>query len=197
MLTIKSLPIKKHQIALPLLVIVLSTLAFFFDSDALPFNRDLFIQGEFWRGFTGHFLHTNFNHYALNISAVVLLWALHGQYYNFINYSIVFVVSAITTSFGVYFYSPEITQYVGLSGVLHGIFIWGAIKDIEHHDKTGFILLIAVIGKVIHEQVNGASESVASLISANVAIDAHLWGMFGGAMIGLVSLIRYYKSGKV
>ena len=64
-------------------------------------------------------------------------------------------------------------------------------------DKTGFILLIAVIGKVIHEQVNGASDSVASLISANVAIDAHLWGMFGGAMIGLVSLIRYYKSGKV
>lgn len=190
---IKSLPLKKHQVALPLLVVIISTIGIFWGFDALTFQRDLFINGEFWRGFTGHFLHTNFNHYALNISAVVLLWALHGQYYNLINYSLVFIVSAITTTFGVYLYSPEITQYVGLSGILHGVFIWGAIKDIEHKEKTGVILLIAVIGKVVYEQLYGASDNVASLISANVAIDAHLWGMIGGGVVGLFSLFKLTK----
>ncbi|WP_083690156.1 rhombosortase [Colwellia sp. UCD-KL20] len=196
MFTIKSLPLKKHQIALPLLVIILSTLAFICDVDSLAFQRDLFIEGEFWRGLTGHFLHTNFNHFILNIIAVILLWALHGQFYNLVNYTLIFLVCAITTTFGVYIYSPEIMQYVGLSGVLHGLFIWGAIKDIQNKDKTGFVLLVAVIGKVIHEQIKGASKEVADLISATVAIDAHLWGMIGGGVIGLLSLYHVKKSKK-
>jgi len=196
MLTIKSLPIQKHQIILPLLVILMSILAFIFNVEALSFQRELFIKGQLWQGFTGHFLHTNFNHFILNISAVILLWLLHGQYYNFVNYTLVFGVSAITTTFGVYMFSPEITQYVGLSGVLHGLFIWGACKDIQHKDKTGFILLVAAIGKVIHEQINGASESVAQLISATVAIDAHLWGMVGGGFIGLLSFYPFRRKGK-
>jgi len=194
MLKIRTLPIKVHQITLPLLVVLLSTLALIMNSGALTFHREFFIHGEYWRGFTGHFLHTNFNHYILNSSAVILLWALHGQYYNFVNYASVFVFSAITTSVGIYIFSPEITQYVGLSGVLHGLFIWGAIKDIQHKDKTGYILLVAIIVKVIHEQVAGASEDIAALISATVAIDAHLWGMIGGAIIGAVGLLRFYQS---
>jgi len=191
MFKIESFAFKPHQITLPLLVTLIATLTLFIDTQSLPFHRELFIEGEFWRGLTGHFLHTNVNHYALNVSAVVLLWALHGQYYNFLNYSIVFLVSAITTSIGIYIYSPEITQYVGLSGVLHGLFIWGAIKDIQYQEKTGYILLIAVVGKVIHEQMSGASDSIASLISATVAIDAHLWGMIGGAVVGLLSVTLF------
>lgn len=194
MLNIKSFAIEIHQITLPLLVVLLATLALITNAESLTFHRDLFSHGEYWRGFTGHFLHTNVNHYVLNSSAVILLWALHGQYYNLLNYSTVFVFSAITTSFGIYIYSPEITQYVGLSGVLHGLFIWGAIKDIQHNDKTGYILLIAVVGKVIHEQISGASESIATLISATVAIDAHLWGMIGGAVIGLMSMTMFKQT---
>jgi len=193
MLTIKSLPLQKHQLTLPLLVVLISALAFIFNLEALSFQRNSFTNGQLWQAFTAHFLHTNFNHFILNISAVILLWLLHGQYYNFLNYTVVFGVSAITTTFGVYMYSPEITQYVGLSGVLHGLFIWGACKDIQHHDKTGFILLAAGVGKVIHEQINGASESVAQLISATVAIDAHLWGMVGGGFMGLLYFYPFKK----
>ena len=115
MLTLKSLPTQKHQLLLPLVVILLSFLAFIFNSEYFHFQRDLFIYGEYWRGFTAHFLHTNLNHLLLNISAVILLWALHGQFYTKINYLFVFVICAVTTTFGVYVFSPEIMQYVGLS----------------------------------------------------------------------------------
>ena len=190
---IHSLPLQFHKITLPLLVILIAVIAFLFESNLFHYQRNLFESGELWRVFTSHFLHTNFNHFILNISAVALLWALHGQFYSFINYLVVFIFSAITTTLGVHFYSPEITQYVGLSGVLHGIFIWGALKDIENKDKTGYLLLVGIIGKVLYEQVVGPSKDIAELISATVAIDAHLWGTIGGALIGLISILMTYK----
>lgn len=194
MLTFTSLPTQKHQFILPLIVILLSLLAFIFNSEHLHFQRDVFINGEYWRGFTAHFLHTNLNHLLLNISAVVLLWALHGQFYNRINYLFVFIVCAVTTTFGITIFSPEITQYVGLSGILHGLFIWGTIKDIQHKDKTGYLLLAAILLKVLYEQLMGPSAEVAKLISATVAIDAHLWGMIGGGIIGIASYFSYKRA---
>ena len=188
------LPIQLHKITLPLLVITIAIIAFLFESNLFQYQRNLFESGEFWRGFTSHFLHTNINHLILNISAVALLWALHGQYYSFKSYLTVFVFSAVMTTLGVYLYSPEITQYVGLSGVLHGIFIWGALKDVEHKEKTGYLLLIGIAGKVMYEQIAGPSQDVAELISATVAIDAHLWGTIGGVLIGLISMLYRYKS---
>lgn len=182
-----------HQVILPLIVVLLSFFALVFNVDNLHFERDLLLNGELWRGVTSHFLHTNINHFLLNISTVILLWALHGHYYTIVNYSVLFLVCAVTTTFGVYVYSPEITSYVGLSGVLHGVFIWGAFKDIQYKDKTGYVLLIGVVAKVIHEQLFGSSDDIATLISANVAIDAHLWGMIGGIFVAVVTLLTVPK----
>ena len=44
-------------------------------------------------------------------------------------------------------------------------------------------MLVGVWLKVVHEQTYGASEEVAKLIAANVAIDAHLFGTVTGSVI--------------
>ena len=194
MISLSSLPLKPHQIVLTLVVIIISIIAFTVNTTIFHYQRDLFESGDLWRGISSHFLHTNFNHLILNLVAVVLLWALHGQFYTFANYTVVFIFSAIMATLGIHFFSPEINQYVGLSGVLHGFFIWGAFKDIEHKDKTGYLLLLGVLGKVIYEQIVGPNQEVASLINATVAIDAHLWGMIGGAFVGVFSLILTKKT---
>ncbi|MDU0355165.1 rhombosortase [Paraglaciecola aquimarina] len=80
-------------------------------------------------------------------------------------------------------FAPELVWYVGLSGVLHGLFIVGAYKDIINHMYSGWLLLIAVWIKVLYEQFSGQNQQVASLIDANVAIDAHLFGSISGAII--------------
>ena len=178
---------------LPLIIILLSSLAYIFDeslSNTFIYQRDLVSNGEVWRIFTGHIFHTNGYHLLRNISAVVLLWALHGQFYNPRIYLLLLLISAITSSIGIHFFSLDIHRYVGLSGVLHGVFIWGAFMDIKHKDKTGYILLVGVFIKILHEQFYGASEDVAQLISASVAINAHLWGAFGGFIIGIYSYCR-------
>ena len=90
---------------------------------------------------------------------------------------------------GIFYYNPSLTQYVGLSGVLHGIFVFGAIMDILSKDKTGYLLFIGVWLKIAHEQIYGASSGVSDLIEASVAIDAHLWGAVGGLLFTIVYLI--------
>ncbi len=196
-----NLPLSRRQSSLVLLLFALSLLLFILENvngdsitQALFYQRDLISEGELWRIFTGHLLHTNGFHLSLNLAALTLLWALHGQFYNLKNYSCVFLSCAVSTSLGIYFFNPALLQYVGLSGVLHGIFIFGALMDIFNNDKTGYLLFIGVWLKIAHEQLYGASADVSSLIEANVAVDAHLWGAIGGLLFSIVYLLKIKKT---
>ena len=73
--------------------------------------------------------------------------------------------------------------------MLHGIFVFGAILDIRYKDKTGYLLFIGVWLKIAHEQFYGASKQVSTMIDANVAIDAHLWGAVGGLIFSCCYVI--------
>ena len=185
MLQLKSLPTQRQHFLGPLIVLALAFSAFIFDqqySDLFIYNRELISQHEFWRLVSGHFFHTNANHFMLNAAAVALLWALHGQYYNQINYWLIFLVSALVCGLGIHWFSLDISLYVGLSGVLHGFFVWGALMDIKHQEKTGYLLLIGVCFKIVHEQLYGASADVEALINSSVATDAHMFGAIGGLL---------------
>ena len=169
-------------------------MAYFFDSllaEHLIYQRNEISNGELWRMLTGHFFHTNTYHLLLNLAALVLLWALHGHFYSIKNYLGLFLFSAIICSIGLYFYSPQLIQYVGLSGALHGVFCFGALFDIKTHDKTGYLLFLGLWVKIIHEQIYGASEDVSNLIGANVAIDAHLWGAIGGLVFFVIYIVKH------
>jgi rhomboid family GlyGly-CTERM serine protease len=191
-LSFKNLPVKKQHSMMVVIIAFFAILAYFFNdaaSELFVYQYQLISRGELWRTFTGHFFHTNGMHLLLNLAALVLLWALHGHFYNVKSYSLLFFTSALICSAGMFYFSPEIRQYVGLSGVLHGIFVFGAVMDIRHKDKTGYLLFIGVWLKIAHEQFYGASEQVSTLINANVAIDAHLWGAVGGLLFSCCYLL--------
>lgn len=191
-LTLKNLPLNKQHSLVVCAVAFLAVMAYFFNdalADTFVYHHQLISQGEFWRLVSGHFFHTNGYHLLLNLAALILLWALHGQFYSLKNYSLLFITSTLVCSVGLYFFSPDIRQYVGLSGVLHGIFVFGAIMDIRQHDKTGYLLFAGVWLKIAHEQFYGASKDVSTLIDASVAIDAHLWGAVGGLVFSVIYLL--------
>jgi rhomboid family GlyGly-CTERM serine protease len=179
---------------MPLATIVVAVglwLAEPYSSEVFAYDRNLISDGEWWRYVTGHFLHTNSYHLLLNVAGLGLLWALHGFYYQY--KSIIWVILlCIGTSSGIYFFSKNLVWYVGLSGMLHGLFIIGAYFDVTKKMKTGWLLLIAVWVKVIYEQYVGPSQEIAELIGANVAIDAHLYGTITGS---LMILYLYFNKG--
>ena len=194
---LSSFPIARQHSIIVLIIALISISAFageYFIGELvtqnLVYQRDLIIEGEVWRLFTGHLLHTNGFHLLLNLAALIMLWALHGRFYTIKNYSTLFLFCSIITSVGIFYSDPSLVQYVGLSGVLHGVFIFGAIMDIVSKDKTGYLLFIGVWLKIGHEQIYGASSDVSDLIEASVAIDAHLWGAVAGAVFSIVCIIK-------
>jgi rhomboid family GlyGly-CTERM serine protease len=159
-------------------------------TDWFAYDRSQLNHFQWWRLITGHFLHTNTTHLLLNTVGLSLLWALHGHYYKMPRYLMQFLVLCLGTAMGLYLFAEQMQWYVGLSGILHGLFVIGAYFDIRQKFKTGWLMLVGVWLKVAHEQIYGASEDVAQLIAANVAIDAHLFGTITGSIIILYYFIR-------
>ncbi|WP_277054443.1 rhombosortase [Pseudoalteromonas marina] len=190
-----NLPIQPRYILPPLLLILFSTIFAAFDlNNLLEFNRALVNKGELWRIFTSQFVHANWAHLGLNISGVFLIWLLHGEYTTPTRYFINTITLALWCGLGVYFYCPDIHIYTGLSALLHGVIIWGAVKDITQGLKSGYLLFIGVWVKIAYEQLSGPSADIGELINSTVAIDAHLIGAIGGSLLGIELVIKYYKN---
>jgi rhomboid family GlyGly-CTERM serine protease len=180
-----NLPTKKEYITGPLLVAGAALLLFIFQAsvnEILIFDRRYIGEMQAWRLFTGNYLHSNLNHLLLNLGGLLLLWSLHGDHFNTKRYLFAFIFFCLSVSLCLYLFTPGLNRYVGLSGALHGVFVWGAIKDIKVGYKTGWGLLIGVAIKIAYEQLVGPSESLAETIGAIVAVDAHLFG----ALMGLI-----------
>ncbi len=192
MLKIKQLPLNTSHIAGPALLLILTIFCYLFNeniSQYFVYHRTLIMNHQYWRLISAHIFHTNDAHLLLNALALVLLWSIHGQYYSLKQYLALFVFSALTISCGIFIFDPKMLEYVGLSGVLHALFVWGACKDIASQEKTGYLLLIGATVKIAHEQFFGASAEIADLIDANVAINAHLFGAIAGLFYYFTAVI--------
>lgn len=184
-----SFPIQVRLWIAPLVVALLSLVAMVFE----PKSSEIFAltpAASQWSSsfqfLTGHLLHTNNWHLLLNLLGMLLLWALHGEYYEYRRFAIIWIVLSIMTGAAIHFTDPN-TIYVGLSGVLHGLFVWGAVLDCKQGDKTGFVLLIGIAIKIVYEQFGGDLGDMESLIDAPVAINSHLFGAMSGLIIGLIT----------
>lgn len=150
---------------------------------ALDYNRELIINGEFWRLISGNFNHTNVYHLLLNISALAVIAGLHHHYYSGSAYISLILVLSIGVGAGIFWLSPNTHLYVGLSGILHGIIIVGAIIDVTKRYYSGYILIAGTIIKVIHEQLFNSPVEMSQLIEAKVLTEAHLYGLVTGLVI--------------
>lgn len=178
------------KLLFPILVVLgiaqLTPVSYFF-----AWDKSLILQGEIWRLITGNFTHTNLAHLLMNSAALTV--------FTFIFKDILtpkrlwLLVLSISLMTGLLLLLSPIQSYVGLSGVLHGLFIWAAIEDIRQKRNTGWLLLFGIISKVSWEQYFGASASTISLINARVAIEAHLIGAFSGAILQLFTLFNFLK----
>lgn len=152
----------------------------------LAFDRFALQGWETWRLLTAALVHTNAMHLLLNVVGLALLWALHGDYYLPGRFLRVLLFCSVVTSSCLYFLSPQLIWYVGLSGALHGLFFWGACVDIRMGLLSGWGLVIGGAIKVGYEQLGGNTADIAQLINAEVAIDAHLYGAISGILLSFL-----------
>ncbi|ABV36656.1 rhomboid family protein [Shewanella sediminis HAW-EB3] len=155
----------------------------------LAFRRSAITNGEYWRLFTGNLLHTNQWHLLMNLAGLWVLLLLFKPHFKALTFTLIFSALCLLQGLGLYLFYPGLLGYVGLSGMLHGLFTYGAIRDISTGLKSGYLLLLGVIIKVAYEQIFGASEQVTEMIGARVATEAHLIGVITGILV--VALVSF------
>lgn len=156
---------------------------------SLHYSRSGIENGYYWQLVSGHLLHSNYWHLVMNMAGLLLAMLLHGSYWRGKSLMMYWLLYALTISLALYFFSSELQFYVGLSGLLHAMLTHGAIKDIQHRQTGGALLLAGLIAKVLWEQWHGPDATLSQIINARVAIDAHLYGVVCGICLGLFLLI--------
>lgn len=184
---------------IPLSLIAASTLCALLDTTLTPllrYDHAMIADGEIWRIFTGHITHLGWSHLGLNLAGLILIWALFGRELTTTRWLQVLFISSVGVSAGLWFGHPNLDWYVGLSGVLHGLFIAGALASVQQGHRREWLLIGVMVGKIISEQFLGPSPGSEQLAGGPVIVDAHLYGALSGAVAALVFYVldRRYRN---
>jgi len=150
------------------------------------YDHNLVQAGNYWLILSGNFVHLNWPHWGLNMAGLAIVAFFFSPYGNVLQWLFVIAVSSVFVGGGLYLMNPDVTTYVGLSGVLHGLFIYGAMREIRFYPMSGYVLLALLVGKLIWEMMNGPMPGSEALTEGRVITDAHLYGAVGGLLSALV-----------
>jgi len=157
-------------------------------ASTFQFDRGLIDQGHYWLLLSGHLVHLNWTHWALNMGGLIVIAVFFSLYGNIFDWLFVLLFSAVVVGLGLYWFHPELVWYVGLSGVLHGLFVYGAIREVRFYPFSGYVLVLLLSGKLFWEYMNGPLPGSESMTGGRVVVEAHLYG----ALAGLVAIFLTY-----
>ena len=176
------------QLAIALLIAAL--LFIFTQAELLAswrFDRFLFDQQPIL-ALSHAFVHLNAQHLILNISGLVFIYLIFPSAFKSLLWIIALAASAVASAYGIFYYSPETEWLVGLSGALHGLFVYAALRS-----RASIAWLVAIIIKLVIEQMpslmptNHLTQMTEHFISNPVIVDAHLWGAAGGLLFFFIA----------
>lgn len=165
-------------------------------SEWLRYDREAILAGELWRVVTGHLVHLGWPHFMMNVIGLLLIWLLFGHTIKQKSWLIIFLVSTLAISSAMLLLNPALQWYVGLSGVLHGMFVAGAVVSIKAGYRAELVLLILLSAKLAWEQLIGPLPGSAEFAGGNVIVDAHLYGAISGLIVTLVLIALSSRPGK-
>lgn len=153
---------------------------------SLRYERNGILAGEVWRILTGHFVHLTWSHLLLNLGGLALIWMLFGARLSQAHWGIVIAACALGVSAGLMLLNADLHWYVGLSGLLHGMFVAGALGGLFSGYRAEWLLLGLVTVKLAWEQAVGALPGTEALAGGGVIVDAHLYGAISGLVAALL-----------
>ncbi len=144
------------------------------------FAPDAVAGGEVWRLVSGHLHHLGWPHFALNVTALGLIWLLVGAGYSTGQWLLVLAVCMAAIDVGLWVGLPELDWYVGLSGVLHGLFAAGAVAQWQRSRLEAAVLGTLLALKLGYEFTVGPLPGSEETAGGRVITEAHLFGALGG-----------------
>lgn len=154
---------------------------------ALQFDRTLIAAEQWWRLFSGQFIHYGSYHLFMNVAALLLVGFILLRNISLFIYLELLATTLTAVGLGLYINNSELSYYAGLSGVLHGLIVAGLLLTLVETPMFNGLALFAVAGKLLQEQ-SASFDVNHPLLPVPVAVDAHVYGALAGLVFGCVIL---------
>lgn len=161
----------------------------------LVFDRAAIFNGELWRLVTGHLVHLDWNHLALNAAALLGLGYLIETDPNNGRRKLLAVLIASTAaiSAALLIFNPATALYAGLSGVLNGLFAFICLQFFAQTRSWVWMALITGgVLKIAAESLFGQTFTTALAWPPEPI--AHFAGLIGG--IAVAAILGWRKARK-
>ncbi len=179
-------------LAILLPAVLIESIDYFNIFDA-RYQRSAIANGEWWRLLTGHLDHLNWTHLLMNGLCFALMLALFRPLGRPVRTIILWLIASLLISALMWFFSPKVYWYVGLSGSLYALVVYALATDTSY-PKIFRIAALGLTGfKIAMEQVNGDISFMSKLVSGPVAVDAHLYGAIVGVLFVLVMRLKVFR----
>jgi rhomboid family GlyGly-CTERM serine protease len=162
------------------LLLLLLTLSGEAGQALLRYERGALADGQWWRLLSAHVVHLDLRHALLNALGLALVWALFARDYSPKAWLAIVLGAIAAIDAGLWLGDSTVQWYVGSSGVLHGLMAAGALAHVRTGQRDGWLLAALLAAKLLYEQAVGALPLSGS---DPVVVDAHLYGVLGGAAV--------------
>ena len=113
----------------------------------LRYEEQALSAGQWWRVLTAHWLHLSWAHAAINACGLLLCCALADASWTAQRLLMRMAALSVLVSLLLWVISPQIPDYVGLSGVLYGLIVWMLLPPVLlKKKKMAAMVLLAVMG---------------------------------------------------
>lgn len=172
----------------------LCMIAFFFCTELLgdwgrqwlSYDRVLIGQGEWWRWVSGNFVHLGWYHWVLNMLGIVVLVLLCPERLSPLVWTRRVLLLSVGMSAGLYIFVPSLRSYVGMSGVIHGLFVLGLMPQVMKKDLIALGCVLYLVGKILYELYAGAPVSDEQAIGGSVVVESHFFGSLSAFIYGFI-----------
>ena len=154
---------------------------------ALVYDRAAILHGEWWRLWTGNFVHFGWLHFALDTGLWFLIgWTLVYNYKNRLN-AAALALMPLAVTLTILVFDPGMMRYGGISGMNVGFVVWLALAGWQRSRRDWFwpgILGIHIAEMIYEACIGGQGGGMIRFNEPGISVAwlAHV----GGAVFGVV-----------
>lgn len=156
---------------------------------ALEYQRDAVLHGQVWRLLTASLVHLGWVHLVRDLAGLCLIWGLFAHWLDERTWIWLMTGCALGVGVGLLAFAPGVIWYVGISGVLFGMFCAGALCEYPFRPLYASALLLGMAAIIVWTLVAGALPGETIGLGGKVVPQAHLFGALAGGLILLVRAV--------
>lgn len=155
----------------------------------LRYQRTAIAHGEWWRLFTGNMVHLGWVHLAHDLAGLFLIWFCFFPRLSERAWLALVIASMLGVGGGLYVFSPHVAWYVGLSGVLYGLFAAAAVSEWPRRRWLSVSLLGLMWAAIGYGLLVGPLPGEGTGLGGPIVFQAHLYGALSGMAFGVLQFL--------